>query len=43
VLITFSGGVAALRPDEDQAKLVARADAAMYAAKGLGRNRVERG
>lgn len=43
VLITFSGGVAALRPDESQAALVARADAAMYAAKGLGRNRVERG
>lgn len=43
VLITFSAGVAALRPDENQAALVARADAAMYAAKKLGRNRVERG
>lgn len=43
VLITFSAGVAALRPDEDQTALVARADAAMYTAKGLGRNRVERG
>jgi diguanylate cyclase len=43
VLITFSAGVAALRPDEAQADLVARADAAMYAAKALGRNRVERG
>lgn len=43
VLITFSAGVAALHPDEDQAALVARADTAMYAAKGLGRNRVERG
>lgn len=43
VLITFSAGVAALRPDENQAALVARADTAMYAAKKLGRNRVERG
>lgn len=43
VLITFSGGVATLRPDEHQAALVARADGAMYAAKNLGRNRVERG
>jgi diguanylate cyclase len=43
VLITFSAGVAALRPDEAQAELVARADAAMYSAKRLGRNRVERG
>ena len=43
VLITFSAGVAALRPNEDQTALVARADAAMYTAKGLGRNRVERG
>ena len=43
VLITFSSGVAQLRPDEKQSELVARADAAMYAAKKLGRNRVERG
>ena len=43
VLITFSAGVAQLRPDENQTELVARADAAMYAAKKLGRNRVERG
>ncbi len=43
VLITFSAGVAAHRPDESQAALVARADAAMYTAKSLGRNRVERG
>ncbi len=43
VLITFSAGVATLAADETQAALVARADAAMYAAKNLGRNRVERG
>lgn len=43
VLITFSAGVAALRPGESQTELVARADSAMYAAKKLGRNRVERG
>ena len=43
VLITFSAGVAQLHPDEVQSALVARADAAMYAAKNLGRNRVERG
>lgn len=43
VLITFSAGVAELRSEESQAALVARADAAMYEAKRLGRNRVERG
>ncbi len=43
VLITFSAGVAALRQNENQTALIARADAAMYAAKKLGRNRVERG
>ncbi len=43
VLITFSAGVAVLQPNESQAALVARADSAMYEAKQLGRNRVERG
>ena len=43
VLITFSAGVATLAADETQAALVARADSAMYSAKNLGRNRVERG
>jgi diguanylate cyclase len=43
VLITFSGGVATLKPGETQAALIARADAAMYQAKQHGRNRVERG
>ncbi len=42
VLITFSAGVAQRRPGEDQQALVARADAAMYNAKAMGRNRVER-
>jgi len=43
VLITFSAGVARLASGETQSQLIARADAAMYSAKKLGRNRVERG
>jgi diguanylate cyclase len=43
VLITFSAGVAKLTFGETQSQLIARADAAMYKAKKLGRNRVERG
>ncbi|KAF0103752.1 MAG: diguanylate cyclase [bacterium] len=43
VLITFSAGVAQRQAGEDGAALLARADAAMYQAKSLGRNRVERG
>jgi diguanylate cyclase (GGDEF)-like protein len=41
VALTCSAGVAALAPDDDPAggALVARADAALYAAKGTGRNR----
>lgn len=42
VLITFSAGVAERRPGETEKSLVARADAAMYNAKAMGRNRVER-
>ena len=38
--ITLSGGVATLRRGEDAADFVERADAAMYAAKRAGRNRV---
>lgn len=38
---TVSIGVAMLRPDETIASLMARADAALYAAKAGGRNRVE--
>ncbi|MFC4726994.1 GGDEF domain-containing protein [Coralloluteibacterium thermophilus] len=41
VFITFSAGVALRRPGESQDALLRRADAAMYAAKRKGRNRVE--
>jgi diguanylate cyclase len=43
VLITFSAGVAQRAAAESEVELLARADAAMYTAKSLGRNRVERG
>jgi len=43
VLITFSGGVAQRRAAENEAAMIARADAAMYRAKHSGRNRVEIG
>ncbi|HEX7130659.1 MAG TPA: GGDEF domain-containing protein, partial [Rhodanobacteraceae bacterium] len=36
--LTVSVGIAALAPGEDVAALIARADAAMYAAKGAGRD-----
>lgn len=42
VLITFSAGVAGRVRGEDEKAMLARADAAMYRAKSLGRNRVER-
>ncbi len=38
--ITISLGLAHARTDEDVATLIQRADAALYAAKGQGRNRV---
>jgi diguanylate cyclase (GGDEF)-like protein len=38
-----SFGVAEARPGDDPDSLLARADQALYAAKGLGRNRVEMG
>jgi diguanylate cyclase (GGDEF)-like protein/PAS domain S-box-containing protein len=42
--ITASFGVCGARPDSDSAEtLFSRADAALYAAKANGRNRVERG
>lgn len=43
VLITFSGGVAQRQEMENEAAMIARADAAMYRAKHSGRNRVEIG
>jgi two-component system cell cycle response regulator len=41
--VTCSAGVAVLRPSDDVrgAELIARADAALYSAKRLGRNRAE--
>jgi len=40
LLITFSAGVALRAPGENQADLIARADAALYKAKNAGKNRV---
>ena len=40
LLITFSAGVAALKPNETQEAILARADKAMYQAKLQGKNRV---
>jgi len=40
VTVTVSGGVAAMRPSEGAQQLVARADAALYASKNGGRDRV---
>lgn len=41
VLITFSAGVTLVSPEEDRIRALERADAAMYRAKKLGKNRVE--
>lgn len=41
VLITFSAGTTAMRPDDTRASVVKRADDAMYVAKKSGKNRVE--
>ena len=40
LLITFSAGVAARRPEESKTDLIKRADAALYEAKKAGKNRV---
>jgi diguanylate cyclase (GGDEF)-like protein len=37
---TFSAGIATWRPEESADELLARADAALYAAKHAGRNRI---
>ncbi|WP_207538010.1 GGDEF domain-containing protein [Sabulicella rubraurantiaca] len=39
--LTVSGGLAAATPGEGSARLIERADAALYAAKRAGRNRIE--
>ncbi len=38
--VTISGGVTAMKPDDDASSLISRADAALYAAKNSGRDRV---
>jgi PleD family two-component response regulator len=38
--VTISGGVATLRPDDTDEKLVLRADENLYKAKTSGRNRI---
>jgi diguanylate cyclase len=40
--VTLSAGVATLKPDETTDSFLARADVALYAAKGQGRNRIAR-
>jgi diguanylate cyclase len=40
VLITFSAGIAQLQAGESQSSIIQRADAAMYASKSAGKNRV---
>ncbi|MBI5937255.1 MAG: diguanylate cyclase [Betaproteobacteria bacterium] len=43
ILITFSAGVTERQADEERDVWISRADKAMYRAKAMGRNRVERG
>jgi diguanylate cyclase (GGDEF)-like protein len=38
--VTISAGIATLKPDENSDTFLARADSALYAAKGQGRNRI---
>ena len=40
--VTMSAGVATLNSNETSDTLLARADSALYAAKGQGRNRISR-
>jgi diguanylate cyclase len=41
--VTFSAGLVAWKPGDGRDTLMHRADEALYRAKGLGRNRIERG
>jgi diguanylate cyclase len=43
VLVTFSAGIAQYQNGDDQDLVIRRADAALYAAKAAGKNRVEVG
>ena len=43
ILITFSAGITERQPGEERDAWISRADKAMYRAKAMGRNRVERG
>jgi diguanylate cyclase (GGDEF)-like protein len=40
IKMTFSGGVASMRDDEDGSSMLSRADQALYQAKQQGRDRV---
>ena len=40
ITVTFSGGVAQIKPDENRHALLTRADAALHAAKDGGRDRI---
>jgi len=43
VRVTFSAGIAQVRPNDAPEDILARADAALYRAKDAGRNKVMAG